>query len=283
MLFGIPRKFRKNLHMLTLSEIWIYPVKSLGGISLQEAVAEARGLRYDRRWMITDKSGMFMSQREIPRMTGLGTAIDDTHLHIFLKNNPLEKVLVPLQHAPGTLPEQQVQIWDDTCTAWVLPDSIQQWLCRHLQAEVQLVYMPDTTHRQTDLKYTQPGEHVSFADGYPFLMIGQSTLDGLNERLETPVPMNRFRPNFVFAGGAPHLEDQLTDFRLGDLAFRCVKPCGRCIMTTTDQDTGERAAEPLKTLATYRKEGNKILFGQNVILRGGEGLVRVGNFFSYEL
>ena len=281
--FGIPRKFRKNLHMLTLSEIWIYPVKSLGGISLQEATAEARGLRYDRRWMITDENGRFLTQREIPEMALLGTAIDDAFLHIFWKNRPAEKILVPLEFHTGELPEIHVKVWDDTCSAWVLPYHINNWLSSALKHKVQLVYMPDTTRRQTDLKYTTEGEHVSFADGYPFLVIGQASLDALNERLEVPLPMNRFRPNFVFTGGNPHEEDNWTDFSIGTTLFRGVKPCARCSITTTDQETAARAAEPLKMLATYRNEGKKILFGQNVILRGGDGVVRVGNFMSYEL
>lgn len=269
--------------MLTLSEIWIYPVKSLGGISLTEAHAEPRGLRYDRRWMLTDENGRFFSQREIPEMALLGTAIDDGALHIFWKNRPTEKIRVPLEYEAGELPETQVQVWDDTCLARVLPGYINEWLSSALKHKVQLVYMPDSTRRQTDLVYTSEGEHVSFADGYPYLIIGQASLDALNERLDTPLPMNRFRPNFVFTGGTPHEEDTWTDFSIGATRFRGVKPCARCSITTTDQDTATRAAEPLKTLATYRNTGKKILFGQNVILEGGESVIRKGTELSYEL
>lgn len=262
--------------MLTLSEIWIYPVKSLGGISLTEAHAEPRGLRYDRRWMLTDENGRFFTQREIPEMALLGTAIDDNALHIFWKNRPTDNIRVLLEYEAGELPETQVQVWDDTCLARVLPTHINDWLSDALKQKVQLVYMPDSTRRQTDLTYTSEGEHVSFADGYPYLIIGQASLDGLNERLKEPLPINRFRPNFVFTGGTPHEEDTWRDFRIGPIAFRGVKPCARCVMTTTNQDTSARAAEPLKTLATYRQNGHKILFGQNVIRTDGEGTVQTG-------
>ena len=262
--------------MLTLSEIWIFPVKSLGGISLQEAVVEPRGLRHDRRWMITDENGMFTTQREIPAIALLGTAIDTDHLHIFRKEKQEEHIRVPLEYQPGELPEMEVTVWDDTCVAWHSPTDINDWLSAQLGQKVQLMYMPGSTHRQTDLKYTTEGEHVSFADGYPFLIIGQASLDGLNERLKEPLPMGRFRPNFVFTGGEAHVEDIWKDFRIGTAGFRGVKPCGRCSMTTIDQDTAARAAEPLKTLATYRQQNNKILFGQNLIWTGGDSKIQVG-------
>lgn len=264
--------------MLTLSEIWIYPIKSMGGIALQEAVVGPRGLQYDRRWMLTYENGLFISQREIPEMALLGTAIDSNFLHIFRKNDPEENIRIPLEFSGDELPEISVQVWDDTCLALRLPEHINRWLSDQLKQNVQLVYMPDSTHRQTDLTYTSEGEHVSFADAYPYLIIGQASLDELNRRLTDPLPINRFRPNFVFTGGSAHEEDTWSDFQIGPVAFRGVKPCARCIITTTNQENATRAGEPLKTLATYRQAGHKILFGQNVI-RTGEGLgemVRVG-------
>ncbi len=145
--------------------------------------------------------------------------------------------------------------------------------------------MPDSTRRDADPQYAPEGQHVSFADGFPYLIIGQASLDELNRKLAEPLPMNRFRPNFVFTGGAPHEEDGWSDFQIGTVAFRGVKPCARCAIPTTNQETAERAAEPIKTLATYRNEGRKILFGQNVILTGEVGVLRVGERLlkSYEL
>lgn len=262
-----------------LSEIHIYPVKSLGGISLQSATAERRGLQYDRRWMLTDEHGRFLTQREIPHMALLGTAIEPPNLVVFEKKNPASRVLVPLEVVSGFLPEKMVEVWGDRCAAQQLPAEINAWFSDVLGKKMYLVQMPDTTRRPADERYAPPGHVVSFADGFPFLLIGQASLDDLNSRLAQPLPMNRFRPNFVFTGGQPFEEDGWSDFRIGKVPFRGVKPCARCPIPTTDQDTATRAAEPLKTLATYRQSGHKILFGQNVLWMGEEGEaaeVRVG-------
>jgi uncharacterized protein YcbX len=125
--------------------------------------------------------------------------------------------------------------------------------------------MPESTHRPVDPTYAPAADRVSFADAYPFLMLSEASLAALNERLPRPVPMNRFRPNLVLEGGEPHVEDRLGRFRIGTLELEAVKPCDRCVITTTDQDTAERGPEPLRTLATYRKTGSKVLFGQNVV------------------
>jgi len=130
--------------------------------------------------------------------------------------------------------------------------------------------MPDTARRRADGRYAPKGHFVSFADGFPYLLVGEASLTDLNERLAVPVPMNRFRPNLVFSGGQAYEEDQWSDFTIGDVDFRGVKPCGRCLIITTDQDTGTRYQEPLKTLATYRRTNNKVLFGQNVVLMENE-------------
>lgn len=271
--------------MRTLSEIWAYPIKSLGGIALTEAKVEPRGLQYDRRWMLVDDTGRFVSQREIPGMALLSTAIEPPHLTVFWKKNPAEKIQIPLEIQAGDLEKLQVQIWSDHCPARVLPTAINDWFSENLKQNLRLVYMPDTTRRPADGRYAPKGHHVSFADGFPFLLIGQASLDDLNRRLAQPLPMNRFRPNFVFTGGQPFEEDEWQQFTINNQQFQCVKPCARCIIPTTDQETAARAAEPLKTLATFRKSGHKILFGQNVVWLSAsqEGLgereagVRVGD------
>lgn len=262
--------------MLILSELWIYPIKSIGGFSVTEALAEPRGLQYDRRWMLVDETGRFLSQREIPEMALLGTAIEEAHLRVFWKKNPAEHIRIPLQFPEGSLPEITTTIWDDTCLAQALSTGINDWFSTQLRQKVRLVYMPDSTHRAADPQYAPEGQHVSFADGFPFLIIGQATLDELSRQLAEPLPMNRFRPNFVFTGGAPHEEDDWSDFLIGSVAFRGVKRCARCAIPTTNQESAERGVEPLKTLATYRSFNKKILFGQNVILTGEEAVVRVG-------
>ena len=263
--------------MRTLSEIWIYPVKSLGGIALHEAKLEPRGLQYDRRWMLADDNGRFVSQREIPQMALLGTAVEPPYLTVFWKKNPAEKIRIPLDIPAGELEHLQVSVWDDLCRAQVLPKEINDWFSDNLKQNLRLVHMPDSTRRRADERYAPPGQPVSFADAFPFLLIGQASLDELNSRLARPLPMNRFRPNFVFTGGEPFEEDTWGEFETGNVKFQCVKPCSRCIIPTTDQETGARAAEPLKTLATFRQAGHKILFGQNVVWLGQEDMrIRTG-------
>lgn len=261
-----------------LSEIWIYPVKSLGGISLQEAIPEPRGLRYDRRWMLVNKEGQFVTQREIPRMALLGTAIESTAIKVFLKGHPAESVQIPLDSDPLNLLEQEVQIWNDRCTARLMPQAINEWFSEQLGQHLRLFFMPESTRRPADERFAPPGHHVSFADGYPYLIIGQSSLDELNRRLPSPVPMNRFRPNFVFTGGEAFVEDTWKHLSIGQQPFHCVKPCARCILPNTDQDTAARSVEPLKTLKAFRKVDNRILFGQNVLWTGqSPAHLRVGD------
>ncbi len=266
---------------LTLSEIWVYPIKSLGGISMQAAVTETRGLQYDRRWMLVDVAGRFVSQREIPAMAMLGTTIGASFLTVFWKHKPTERIDIPLDIPISNLPSLLVEVWDDQCTACSLPEEINQWFSAQLGQDLRLVLMPETTHRSTDERYTPPGHPVSFADGFPYMIIGQASLDELNTRLDHALPINRFRPNLVFTGGQAFEEDTWEAFWVGKQPFKGVKLCARCIMPTIDQDTAARAAEPLKTLAGYRNTDNKIFFGQNVIWLGeGSSFIRVGDRIS---
>ena len=264
--------------MYTLTEIWVYPIKSIGGIALSEAHVEMRGLQHDRRWMLVNESGRFMSQREIPAMALLRTALEAEHLLVFHKDQPENILRIPLTMALENLPVEEVEVWGDFFPAVVLPQPLSDWFASILEEPVRLVYMPDSTRCWADARYAPQGQHVSMADGFPYLIIGQASLDDLNSRLETPLPMNRFRPNFVFSGGEPFEEDHWADFSIGGVNFRGVKPCARCSIPSTNQETAERAAEPTKTLATYRNIDKKILFGQNVIWMGqGEAMVRVGD------
>ncbi len=263
--------------MLRLTDIYIYPVKSLAGIRVSEANIEMRGLQYDRRWVITDPEGLFFTQRTTPEMALIGTAIEPPHLVLFDRFNTSDRIAVPLEPPPVDEYALEVTVWDDRMIGAPVDTDADEWLSGKLGQEVRLVAMPHTTRRAVDPKYAPEGQYVSFADGYPFLVIGQASLDDLNTRLEKPVPMNRFRPNFVFEGGQPYEEDNWSDFTIGGQQFQGVKPCARCIMTTIHQDTSHKGAEPLKTLSTYRLVNNKILFGQNVIWTGTEGRVKVGD------
>ncbi|MCC6410499.1 MAG: MOSC domain-containing protein, partial [Saprospiraceae bacterium] len=256
----------------------IYPVKSLGGIALEEATVEIRGLKYDRRWMLVDEEGMFVSQREVAAMSGLGTAFVDGHLHIFVKKQPGESLCLPLEVQAGDMVKTRVQVWSSRCGAMQYPPEVNRWFSDILNRPLRLVYMPDTTRRRVDGRYAPAGQIVSYADGFPYLLIGEASLVDLQQRLGNELPMNRFRPNLVVRNSEPFEEDHWSDFRIGEVLFRGVKPCARCIVPNTNQETGIRGAEPLKTLAGYRKKGNKILFGQNVVLLSEPGAVlRLGD------
>ncbi len=259
---------------LTLTHIFIYPIKSLGGISLQSAKVEERGLQYDRRWMLVDKNGMFLTQREHPQMTLLQVNIKNDKLEVSHKLKTLSGLQLPISDSPTTA-SIMVNIWNDVVIAKQLNKEIDEWFSDALNLDCHLVFMEYDSDRFTDRKYTPEPKHVSFADAYPFLIIGEESLNELNCRLKEPLPMNRFRPNFVFSGGEPFIEDTWKDFTIGNLKFRAVKPCSRCVITTINPDTAEKSSEPLETLAKFRKVGNKVNFGQNVI-GYDEGIVKVG-------
>jgi uncharacterized protein YcbX len=269
---------KKNNVMLELSEIWIYPVKSFGGISLQEAHVTDRGLELDRRWLLVDESGRFLSQRENPELALFRPEIVGNFLRITHRVH-LEFIDIPLRPVfSEECSKIEVTVWDDTIEAFEVNQTITDWFSKLLGFSVRLVYMPDESERKLDPDYAITGDEItSFSDAYPFLIIGQASLDDLNGRLEVKVPMNRFRPNFVFTNGEAFEEDNWRDFKIGNVPFVGVKPCDRCVMTTVDQEKGVVSGkDPLKTLAKYRNFGNKVLFGQNLIGLG-LGTVRVGD------
>ncbi len=247
---------------MILSQIFIYPVKSLRGIALEQVHLEARGPAFDRRWMVVSPTGEFFTQRECPEMALIHTALTARHLELEHLHKPLGKVQIPLQPPPDSLP-QRVQIWDDACLALRVSRDADAWLSEALERPCHLVYMPDDTQRPTDPFYSRPEDIVSFADGFPYLIIGQASLDELNTRLEVPIIMQRFRPNFVFTGGTPFEEDTWSHFSIGNQSFRGVKTCARCQLTMIDPDTAQMGKEPLRTLSQYRRVGHRILFGMN--------------------
>jgi uncharacterized protein len=250
------------MHKRILSQVWIYPVKSLGGIRLKSANVMDKGLQYDRRWMLVDEEGVFMTQRLNPKMALFKVAIDKPkeQLNFAFEQDHFS---IPT-HTPAS-PTFTAKVWEDAVEVIEVSMECSQWFSEKLNVKCRLVSFPEQNPRPVDPLYKVNGEQVSLADGYPFLIIGEQSLADLNGRLQEPVPMNRFRPNFVFTGGSPYEEDTWRDFRIGRNRFVGVKPCGRCIMTTINQDTAEQGREPLATLATYRKQGNKIHFGRNAV------------------
>ena len=258
---------------MTLSEIWIYPVKSLGGIRLGEAEVKEKGLKYDRRWMVVDEAGIFLTQRLVTSMAFIDVELVPEGLLLTHRTNQ-ESVSVPFE--PVSNEEMQVKVWDDMVTAVTVSREVDEWLSRQLERKVKLVFMPSWSERKADPKYATDDENVSFADGFPFLIISQGSLDLLNEKLPEPVEMKRFRPNFVVDGVIAHAEDNWKKIQIGSLNFEIVKPCARCVLTTIDPETGIKGPEPLKTLTTYRRQDRKINFGQDVVAKSF-GTVREGD------
>ncbi len=261
--------------MRRLSQIWIYPVKSLQGIQLSEAHVTDMGLEFDRRWMLVDPHGVFITQREHPVLATLKTSLEPHALTLDWRGARLN---VPM-HSRG--PRVQVRVWRDEMEAVPVGALADDWLRQQIGLDCRLVWMPLDVVRPVDPNYGAPGDQAAFADGFPYLITGEASLRDLNDRLDEPVPMDRFRPNFVFEGGEPFEEDRWGQFFIGDIPFQRVKDCTRCAITTTDQQSGQRRnQEPLRTLAQYRNFGKGIVFGQNLVPRG-RGFVRVGDAISF--
>ena len=255
----------------TLTGLYVYPLKSARGIALERAAIDERGIEHDRRWMVVDEHGVFVSQRTHPRLAVVGTALDGAVLRLAAPGLPELEVEPPVDSATET-----VRVWEDDVPGLLAPKAACEWVSEHLGARCRLVYLPDAARRRVAAPH-EPARLVSFADAFPFLLLSEASLAELNRRLARPVPMDRFRPNLVVSGCAPHAEDSWRRIRIGDVPFTVAKPCSRCVVVTTDQSTGERAREPLATLATYRRFDGKVLFGQNLIHeRMGSGLVLLG-------
>lgn len=245
-----------------LSEIWIYPIKSLGGIRLKSAKVLEKGLQYDRRWMLTDEQGVFMTQRVNPKMALFKVSLDEIGGQLRVAFNQ-DQLFIPLSYASAIT--VVAKIWENVVEVVEVSEECSQWFSEHLGLKCRLVSFPEENPRPVDPLFKLDDEQVSLADGYPFLIIGEQSLADLNTRLAQPVPMNRFRPNFVFSGGTPYEEDTWKNFTIGSNRFAGVKQCGRCILTTVNQETAERGSEPLATLSAYRKQDNKVNFGQNLV------------------
>lgn len=259
--------------MLQVSELFIYPIKSLGGIALNTAEVTDRGLKYDRRWMLIDDNNRFISQREFAKMALLCVSIESDGLRVTYTPDQLS-ILIPFK--PQTNNTVQVTVWDDTCEGTLVNPEIDAWFTQVLGMGARLIYMTEDSLRAVDPRYARQQEVTSFADGYPFLLIGQASLDELNTRLQNHIKMDRFRPNIVFTGGEPYAEDVMPHININGIDFFGVKRCARCVMITIDQQSAAKNVEPMKILAGYRAQKNKIFFGQN-LLHSGRGSISVGD------
>jgi uncharacterized protein len=257
--------------------LFIYPVKSCRGIALVRAEVEPRGLLHDRRWMIVDEEGIMVTQRTEPRLAQVEVTVDPEREALFLSAPGPGMLRLPV--APREGARVRVRVWRSEVEALDAGDEASRWATRLLGASASIVFMADPAARAVKAEHGREGDVVSFADGFPMLVVNTASLDDLNARLERPVPMNRFRPNVVVDGFAAWAEDSWRRARIGEIPVRLPKACDRCVVTTTDQQTGDRGIEPLRTLATFRKTGGKVYFGINAI-PDARGAIAVGDPFT---
>ncbi|HMW97140.1 MAG TPA: MOSC domain-containing protein [Flavobacteriales bacterium] len=261
---------------LTVASLHIYPVKSLGGFSVAEVRTTDRGPEHDRRWMLINAQGRFISQREIPAMACLHCSpLSDG----FRVTDVRDGATIDMPWALNAGQPRAASVWNDTLQLTGASEAVSAWFAHRLEVPCSLVYMPDHCLRNVDPHYATG--ITSLSDGYPYLIMSEASLDDLNGRMDRSIPMDRFRPNIVIAGGSAFQEDGWKEIRIGTTRFSLVKPCGRCVITTTDQRTGERGPEPLRTLAAYRKRVTsdgavKLDIGMNAMGRIGD-LIRTGD------
>jgi len=259
----------------TIAALFVYPVKSCGGIAVNVAKMTERELAHDREWMIVDANGRFLSQRELPALALIRTALSDRALELSGRDGA--KLTIPFDRAGPSVP---ATVWRDRVQAIDQGDDAAEWLAARLGRELRLVRFDPRVRRDCNRAYVgDSGAHTGFADAYPLLLVTEASLADLNARLASKLPMNRFRPNVVLSGCEAYDEDHIDEIAAGTIRMKLVKPCTRCQITTTDQETGERASEPLATLATYRMNAalDGVAFGVNAMPIAGVGEeLRVG-------
>jgi uncharacterized protein YcbX len=253
---------------LRLTDIWRYPVKSCRGQRLAEAAVEPWGLAGDRRWMLVDGDGRFVTAREHPRLVLATPVPDGDVIRLTAPGLPDLSVAVPGASAA----QVPVRVWGSELLAASASDEAARWLSKVAGTDVRLVYLDDPARRPANPEFSLPGDVVSFADGFPLLLASEDSLARLNEWIaaggharEGPLPMTRFRPNVVVAGAEPFAEDDWRLIRIGSVPFRVAKGCGRCVLTTVDPRTAVKGKEPLATLARHRRWDGNVWFGVNLI------------------
>ena len=259
---------------ITVSQLNVFPVKGLKGIAVESSAATGRGLAHDRRFVVVDGGGRFLSQRELPLMATVWTDIAGGELRLAAPDH--DEVAVPLEPAGGE--PLVATVWESECAAIAPSPEADRWLTAALGRPCRLAYMPESTRRTSSERHAGPGHLVGFADGFAFLVVSEASLAALNARLARPVPMDRFRANIVVRGCEPFAEDGWGEFAVGAARLRMAKPCGRCQVTTTDQSTGEvTGPEPLATLSAWRMSADYgARFGMNAVTLA-PGAIRVGD------
>ena len=246
---------------IKVTELFIYPLKSARPVALKKMSIVDTGPQYDRQWMLITAEGEFVSQRTFPQMCMIGQQVSQDSLQFSASG--FSDLKVPLDLTEGE--KTDCQIFADTTAGTHLSKEFDAWFSEVLKTPVQLVRVPTNNSRTTPAKYDSTLTPVSFADAFPFLLASHETLDELNSKLSSPVPMNRFRPNIVVQGAPAGEEDNWGQFTIGNVEFSGIKDCSRCSIITVDQSSGEKDNSPMTTLMKYRKRNNKVVFGQNLI------------------
>ncbi len=250
---------------MKLSQITYYPIKSIAGIHVEQTEVEQIGLKNDRQMMLVDSDGNFITQRKYPQLALIGIQVYEQGYKLTKPNSPS----LTLSSNSFTPQQMQVTVWGDKCQAYIAEPNVNDWFSEFLGFEVKLAKYNFQQPRPTDQAYSNPNDIVSFADGFPLLVISQESLNDLNQRLELPVSMTHFRPNLVIEGVNAYAEDNWKQITIGNVTFDAVKPCSRCVLTTVDPQTGKKDpnSQPLKTLSQYRKTKDGVIFGMNLIPR----------------
>lgn len=261
----------------SVHSLHIHPVKSCRGFAVDSAELVATGFKYDRRWMLVDGEGRFLSQRTLPRMALIQTQlIGDDMLVCTTDRSQLD---IPI--TGDSAEHRTVRIWNDRCDAAVVSTEANAWFSDFLDVDCELVFLPDQSQRQVDLDYALPGQRVALADGFPLLIVSLASADLLSDKLGEPVAIERFRPNIVIDGCAAHAEDGWRSVTINGIDIELAKPCSRCVIPSIDPVTAERHSNLLKTLGSYRRFDGKIQVGQNG-LHARSGQIRVGQAVSFE-
>lgn len=255
-----------------LSDIYIYPVKSLAGIKVSTWPVNEKGLLHDRKWMLIDSNNHFLSQRRVTEMALIKTQLIDDKL--VLSTSASNSISLPLNPVGGD--EINTTIWKDQCIAKTTSKEASQWLSNFLNIECQLVYQPDNVVRIVDPNYATANDRVNFSDGFPFLIVSEASLTHLNHAMNLQLPMQRFRPNLVISNCDAYAEDSWREIQINNINFRLPKACSRCSVPTIDIETAKTSKEPLTTLNRLRRWNNRVFFGQNA-LHSEAGILSIGN------
>lgn len=255
--------------MTTVQELHVYPVKSCRGIARQTVRLQATGFEWDRQWMVVDATDSFITQRTHPKLATIEPALSPDALALSATGAGTLRVPLEYQGSPVA-----VRVWNDICAAQDQGDEPSEWLSGVLGDAVRLVRVSAQSDRKANARFAGPDPApVTFVDGFPVLVCNRASLDDLNTRMPTAIPMARFRPNLVLEGLAPFAEDRIAALRIGDVTLRLVKPSTRCLITSTDQQTGERSTNPLPVLRRFRfsRELMGVTFGENAVIAAGVG------------